>query len=232
MRIRVIVMVLALCLLLGSCAPDAAEPPKPAAAEPMRISVAFWNVTDELVGDRLQRYVEDKFNIVFDAVNMTYDNYTERLQQFASSDELPDIFANDILGTSAYESWITQGKIRSIPKDMSAYPLLEAYLDQPYNERFKRSNGAYYMIPRLTYSDESLWALDRCIMARKDWMDALNLSAPATWAEFRELLRAFVRDDPDGNGLDDTGGLIATHINTLEAVYLTLFPELSNTERG
>ncbi len=232
MRVLSMLCILALCLTLGACAPEAAEPQKPAAEAPMHISVAFWNVTDELIGDPLQRYVEDKFNVVFDAVNMTYDNYTERLQQFASSDELPDVFTNDILGTSAYESWITQGKIRALPKDMSEYPLLEAYLDQPYNERFKRDNGAYYMIPRLTYSDESLWALDRCIMARKDWMETLELSAPETWAEFRALLSAFVHGDPDGNGKDDTGGLIATHQNTLEAVYLTLFPELSNTERG
>ncbi|MEG2314629.1 MAG: extracellular solute-binding protein [Clostridia bacterium] len=223
---------LACCLLLASCAAPANSSRDVELAQPVHISIAFWNVGDELVGDPLQRYVEEKFNIVFDHVNVTYDNYTERLQQLSASDELPDILANDILGTSAYESWITQGKIRAIPKELTEYPLLEAYLDQPYNERFKRDNGSYYMIPRLTYSEESLWALDRCIMVRKDWLEKLDLSLPHSWGEFEALLRGFVQGDPDGNGKADTGGLVATHLNTLEAIYLPLFAELSNTERG
>lgn len=231
-RIRVLAALLACCCMTAACDRQPESRLQQPAEDPMHISIAFWNVSDKLIGDDLQRYIEKKFNVVFDPVSVTYDNYTERLQQLASSDELPDIVANDILGTSAYESWITQGKIRPIPKDLSEYPLLEAYLDQPYNERFKRDNGSYYMIPRLTYSDEALWSLDRCIMVRRDWMERLGLSEPRSWEEFAAILRAFVHDDPDGNGVDDTGGLIATHQNTLEAVYLPLFPEISNTERG
>ncbi|MDD3410612.1 MAG: extracellular solute-binding protein [Eubacteriales bacterium] len=221
----------ACALLLCSCTAKNTQEEAPK-AQPTEISVAFWNVADEWISDPLQQYVEEKFNIRLVPINVSYDNYSQWLQQMAATNELPDIIAHDIMGTSAYESWITQQKIRALPKDLTDYPNLEAYLEQPYNERFKRGNGAFYAIPRLTYSTESLWALDRCIMVRKDWREALGLSVPQSWDEFAALLFAFVNGDPDGNGMSDTKGLTATHLNTLEAVYLSLFPELSNTERG
>lgn len=212
-----------------------AEPASSAAQsaqEPMTISIGFWNVQDYLQNDALQQYVEQKFHVRFTPVAFNYDDYPQRLQQMAASDALPDVFASDIYGLSAYESWISHGKIRALPKDLSAYPQLAAYLEQPYAERFMRADGRFYAIPRMTYSDEAHWVIDRCIVARKDWMQTLGLSQPQSWDEFKALLHAFSKDDPDGNGADDTGGLIPVNLNTLEALYLGLFPELSNTERG
>lgn len=199
---------------------------------PMEISMGYWNITDTLVGDPVQKYIEDKFNVRFVPVAMNFDNYTSILQQLSVQNNLPDIFTSDILGTSTYETWIKTNKIRSLPKDLSSYPLLDAYLSQPYTQRFKRSDGFVYAIPKLTYDSEFLWSLDRCILVRRDWMEKLGLDTPQNWEEFEEMLSAFVYQDPDGNGIDDTIGLTATHLNTLEAVYLSLFPELSNTERG
>ena len=45
---------------------------------------------------------------------------------------------------------------------------------------------------------------------RKDWLENLGLDYPETIEEFREVVRAFTEDDPDGNGKDDTYGLIMT----------------------
>lgn len=42
---------------------------------------------------------------------------------------------------------------------------------------------------------------------RQDWLDELGLKMPTNAKEFREVLRAFTEDDPDGNGRDDTVGL-------------------------
>ncbi|WP_418667653.1 extracellular solute-binding protein [Allofournierella sp.] len=204
------------------------ENPQP----PTEISVGFWNVEECLVGDAVQQYIEAKFNVRFVPVSFNYDNYPQRLQQMAANDNLPDIFAHDIYGSSAYESWISHNKVRALPKDLTAYPNLAAYLDQPYCERFMRTDGRYYAIPRLTYSEEESWVVDRCLVARKDWMEKLGLGLPESWEEYVELLRQFTEGDPDGDGQHNTVGMTCTHLNTLEAVYLSLFPELSNTERG
>ncbi len=44
------------------------------------------------------------------------------------------------------------------------------------------------------------------VLYRQDWLDALNLEAPTTIETFKEMVRAFTEDDPDGNGQKDTIG--------------------------
>ncbi|MFC4597416.1 extracellular solute-binding protein [Cohnella hongkongensis] len=51
------------------------------------------------------------------------------------------------------------------------------------------------------------WFPGNALAIRKDWLDNLGLEMPATLEEYEKVLRAFVNDDPDGNGLNDTIGL-------------------------
>ena len=225
------VLAAAMCLSLTGCqrGEKAQTPPE---NPPLTISIGFWNAQDALIGDDVQQYVEDKFNVNLVPVNMNYENYTTILQQLASYNQLPDIFASDIVGTSAYESWIDQNRIQALPENLEAYPHLQEYVEQPYMQMFRYSDDKFYALPRLTYPNEDLWALDRCIIVRRDWMDTLGLEEPQTWDEFTNVLRAFVEDDPDGNGQNDTKGLTAVNMSLLETVYLNEFPELCYTERG
>lgn len=48
------------------------------------------------------------------------------------------------------------------------------------------------------------------VTIRKDWLDKLGLDIPKTVDDLEEVLRAFTEDDPDGNGKDDTYGMIVT----------------------
>lgn len=48
------------------------------------------------------------------------------------------------------------------------------------------------------------------VTIRKDWLDNLGLDIPKTIDDLGEVLRAFTEDDPDGNGEDDTYGMIVT----------------------
>jgi len=45
---------------------------------------------------------------------------------------------------------------------------------------------------------------------RTDWMEKLGLEDPQNWDDLLEIIRAFVTQDPDGNGEDDTIGLTFT----------------------
>lgn len=42
---------------------------------------------------------------------------------------------------------------------------------------------------------------------RTDWMDKLGLEDPQNWDDLYNIIDAFVHQDPDGNGVDDTIGL-------------------------
>lgn len=48
------------------------------------------------------------------------------------------------------------------------------------------------------------------VTIRKDWLEKLGLEEPKTIDEFYNVLKAFTKDDPDGNGKDDTYGLVAS----------------------
>lgn len=44
------------------------------------------------------------------------------------------------------------------------------------------------------------------IAIRKDWLDKLNLQVPKTVEDFYTVIKSFAKNDPDGNGKDDTFG--------------------------
>ena len=48
---------------------------------------------------------------------------------------------------------------------------------------------------------------DYTFWIRKDWLDAVGKDIPTNAEEFRDVLKAFTEDDPDGNGRQDTYGL-------------------------
>lgn len=54
---------------------------------------------------------------------------------------------------------------------------------------------------------------------RQDWLDNLDLEMPTNAEEFREVLRAFTEDDPDGNGRDDTYGLTGSSPGTYKYLW-------------
>ncbi|WP_020620000.1 extracellular solute-binding protein [Paenibacillus daejeonensis] len=48
------------------------------------------------------------------------------------------------------------------------------------------------------------------VTVNRDWMENLGLEEPKTIDEFYALLKAFKENDPDGNGKDDTYGIVVT----------------------
>ncbi|MDQ1909051.1 extracellular solute-binding protein [Paenibacillus sp. GD4] len=48
------------------------------------------------------------------------------------------------------------------------------------------------------------------IAFRKDWLDKVGLPRPTTVEDFYRMLHAFTYQDPDGNGVDDTYGMVIT----------------------
>lgn len=58
--------------------------------------------------------------------------------------------------------------------------------------------GIYRARDRVRYS----------IILRADWLEKLGLEKPTTTDELMEVARAFSEEDPDGNGIDDTYGLL------------------------
>jgi ABC-type glycerol-3-phosphate transport system substrate-binding protein len=86
-------------------------------------------------------------------------------------------------------------------------PLLEQYgqnilaVTPPQAWESTIYDGKQYAVTHNIY-DLNIW----CSQYRKDWLDKLGLGIPETIEEYGEVLRAFAKGDPDGNGQDDTWG--------------------------
>ena len=96
--------------------------------EPVEISIAVWNADAAFAGDDVLSQIEEKLNIKITPVNVTWDDYLQKIPLWASSGSLPDVFIGDFRNSVSYPQWADQGVIKAIPEDLSAYPNLEEYL--------------------------------------------------------------------------------------------------------
>lgn len=67
-------------------------------------------------------------------------------------------------------------------------------------------DGQVYQFCRINNS-----IVGRGLLIRTDWLENLNLEIPTTLDELKTVLKAFVDDDPDGNGVDDTYGIAISY---------------------
>lgn len=78
-------------------------------------------------------------------------------------------------------------------------------------------DGKIMAIPSSNHADGSL----KNMWIRKDWLDKLGLELPDTLEELEAVARAFVEQDPDGNGQKDTIGIMGMDVNdTMYATFL------------
>lgn len=229
--------VIILSLTFTSCSEPTADvqiPQESAAGEPLEITFAFWDAENQFDSgnDPILQYIENRFNVTFTPVPISNSNWSQDYLVMASSDGLPDVFAHDIAGTSVYYNWIEEALIQPIPKDLSPYPNIERIFSLPDVKVTRHDDGNYYMIPRQTYQDSRFWAMDRVMMVRKDWMETLGIDDPTSFEAFKTMLTRFVTEDPDGNGIDDTEGLVVKNTRVATQLFLGSYPELANLPKA
>ncbi|MCG8452218.1 MAG: extracellular solute-binding protein [Spirochaetales bacterium] len=176
--------------------------------ERMQISFGYWQ--EELFGgafdrenDLMIQAFEDKFGVEMVPKFVTWSDFNEKYKLWAAAGELPDFFATD-LDKRTYMDWIDQGVLRALPEDLSAYPEVEKTLTRSDTAHLA-IDGRYYRIPRL----HSVYPhVATGMYVRKDWMENMGIEDPKDWDSFIAMVDRFVNDDPDGNGLDDTIGVL------------------------
>lgn len=85
----------------------------------------------------------------------------------------------------------------------------------PYFKDFKNLSGANPVIMKNSSIEGKNYGLYRGrvlgrngIAFRKDWLDKVGLQTPQSIDDFYNMLKAFKEQDPDGNGKDDTYGMV------------------------
>lgn len=135
--------------------------------------------------------------------------YAEKLNTQIAAGDVPDILNG--LGRAQFDQLIKLGLATPMNE------LIDKYATET-TKKVLNSDGGYSLL-YCTGEDGKLYGLpyvygfadNAFIMwVRTDWLEKSNLQAPSTLAELRDVLKAFVKDDPDDNGKDDTLGLLTT----------------------
>lgn len=164
--------------------------------------------------------IEEKANIKLEVISTPSSDSLEKRNLMLAGDDYPDLLLTD------WTAILTKSDIMQFAVKEGIFLPITEYVDK-YGNNMKRifdENPAYR--EGSTAPDGEIYGFARfsecyhCsaypkIYLRQDWMDKLNLEMPTNTEELREVLRAFVNEDPNGNGEKDEIGLIgATTWNT------------------
>lgn len=156
------------------------------------------NAYTRLLNERLNVQNQD----VFEAMD---EQYTDSVTMVIAQNDLPDVMIVEDLDELQY----------LVDNDMIA-DLTDSY-NNYMSDTIKNIYGSYgrdildvvtfggkiMAIPETNISDGP-----NLIWLRKDWMDALGLSAPRTLSDVEEIIRQFKEKDPGHNGAGNTVGLV------------------------
>ena len=155
------------------------------------------------------RYLKEVLNVqnenAFEAISGP--DYNQKVSTAIASGNIPDI-----MHVADYETLVDLvesdliADLTDVYNNLACDTVKEAYAS--YGEENNPLNtvtfdGKIMAIPKTQLSDgqDFLWL-------RKDWLDKLGLEEPSTLEEMENVLKAFIEQDPDGNGQNDTIGLV------------------------
>lgn len=124
--------------------------------------------------------------------------YDDKLRLMIAAGELPKLIK--LAYTPDYITTIKAGQFWEIGPLLQDYSHLSA-LDDEYYENIS-VGGRIYGIPIIRDLGRAT------IQYRKDWLGRLGLEVPVTLEDWYNVIRAMTLEDPDGNGKQDTYGMV------------------------
>lgn len=168
-------------------------------SDPIKIMAPLLGDTSPRNNGPIETALEELTGYEVEVTWVPNSSYTDKVSVVLAGGDLPDIL-------------VTTGKDTNIISavDDGVFWQLDDYIPQfenlskinPDVQLNASFNGETYGIYR------SRDVMRAGVIIRRDWLNNLGLEAPKTADEFTEMLRAFKNNDPDGNGQDDTYGLI------------------------
>lgn len=158
--------------------------------------------------NRALQYIEDTLNIdvVYNWL-VPSDSYNDKLNLTIASGDIPDMMIVNPLQ-------LQQLTVAGVIEDMTPY--IDTYANSDLKSAYEETGGS--AIEAATIDGKVMGVpnvspqADAPGMAwvRKDWLDKLGLDAPKTVDDIEAIAKAFIEQDPDGDGAADTVGLTGT----------------------
>ena len=113
-------------------------------------------------------------------------------------------------------------------KDLDKMPnVKKMFTDYPDVQKISESDdGQIYVLP--TYKGDAYSTTGQHMIINKSWLDKLGLEMPTTWDELKTVLKAFVEQDPNGNGKADEIGMSFPKLETTGYTWYTPYMLLNS----
>ena len=163
---------------------------------------------ESIEDNRALQYIEDTLNVdVTFAWVVPSDSYSDKLNLSIASGDIPDVMTVDAI---QMQQLTEAGAIEDLT------PYVEKYANADILANWEQTGGVALQAATI---DGKIMGIpnvqpqaDAPIMVwvRQDWLDKLGLAAPETVDDVEAIAKAFIEQDPDGNGAADTIGLTGT----------------------
>ncbi|QJC51516.1 extracellular solute-binding protein [Paenibacillus albicereus] len=181
-----------------------------------------------------QDYVEKKLNVkgkISWSAPTDGEQYSKKLSVDIASNQLPDIFMIDGSTATPMLKQLVEG---DMIEDLSE--VFDKYASDTVKEHYAVDdntalNGAKFDGKLMAIPGVPEQAQPMLVWLRQDWLEKLKLPEPKTLDDVRTISKAFTTQDPDGNGKNDTLGLVAQsnpdfysnsfNLHTLDTVFWT-----------
>ena len=258
---KVIAFTLALLLLMAACAPDGqqagqggqqagqggqqagqqaqapAAPGEVDRSERIVISYAAVAMVEgvDYNADEISQHFAEKFNIEWDPIGLTWDNWAERIRIWINAHDMPDFVMWDF-NFGDYVNYVDQGLIRQLPGDFrTRWPNMGRVFDTSVvGPVLEERMGGAHMIPRIIYFDKPTdpFVAHQNLYIRQDWAREVGFEVRDAYSarDLMDFARLLQVADPVGNSRTIP---IDMNINALASVFVGPFnPNFAHYYRG
>lgn len=159
--------------------------------------------------NKLTKYLEELLNIEIEWDLYPASDALSKIRVMVSSGtQLPDIIGMNGFSNLDVYDWGEQGVIVPLDDYIENYSKYYKKIidDTPlYRTQLTMPDGHIYAMPNIVESLPNSYSQRAWI--NKKWLDNLGLGVPTTTDELETVLKAFVTEDPNGNGKKDEIGL-------------------------
>lgn len=155
---------------------------------------------------KLLEYWRQEMNVDLQIRYLESQTAREQLNLLIASGEIPDVLP---IAFTEIQTFIDQGVVGGWEESFlrEHAPNLARSIDEWLGDQgwaLSKIDGLMYTIP--AYSYNARYA--KPVVVRTDWLENVGIhKMPETLEEAEAMLYAFTRNDPDGNGVNDTYGL-------------------------
>ncbi|MEC0090638.1 extracellular solute-binding protein [Paenibacillus macquariensis] len=161
---------------------------------------------DSPESNQYTRYIKDKLNIDTKIIWQAAagKDYEQKINLSIASDDLPDAL---VVNETQFRQMVKSGQLEDLTDVYNEYasPTIKGIIETTKGLALKSVtiDEKMYALPNVTPESDMV----HYMWIRKDWLDKLGLQTPKTIDELEKVAKAFVEQDPDGNGKADTVGI-------------------------